>query len=225
MRLFASLLLLSFAASACVFAQDFDPLADTVERHVRLQLQGQPGKIDIRIGKPDVSRLPPCTAHEAFTPPGTRLLGKTHIGVRCLGPSTWNILVPTTISVTGTYLVTSRSIMAGQVLQAGDFVVREGDLGALPTGLLGDPAAAIGKSARMSLGAGQPLRGDALIAPLVIRQNQTVRVISRGPGFAATAEGKALNNASEGQTVNVRMSSGQTASGLARADGSVEISF
>ena len=62
-------------------------------------------------------------------------------------------------------------------------------------------------------------------APLVIRQGQSVRVVSRGSSFAVTAEGRALNNAAEGQLAQVRMASGQTVSGIARADGSVEISF
>jgi flagella basal body P-ring formation protein FlgA len=50
-------------------------------------------------------------------------------------------------------------------------------------------------------------------------------VVSRGSSFAVTAEGRALNNAAEGQLAQVRMASGQTVSGIARADGSVEISF
>ncbi len=95
----------------------------------------------------------------------------------------------------------------------------------MPTGILGDPQAVIGKTLRNSLGAGQPLRADQLVAPLVIRQGQTVRVISAGPGFAVTAEGKAMNNAAVGQVAQIRMSSGQTVSGVAKADGSVELSF
>ena len=78
---------------------------------------------------------------------------------------------------------------------------------------------------RNSLGAGQPLRSDQLLSPLVIRQGQTVRVISSGSGFSVSAEGKAINNATIGQLVQIRMESGQTVSGTARADGSVEISF
>ena len=108
---------------------------------------------------------------------------------------------------------------------ASDIVVVSGDLSTLPTGIIGDPQAVIGKTLRNSLAAGQPLRSDQLLAPLVIRQGQTVRVISAGPGFAVSAEGKALNNAAEGQVAQIRMNSGQTVSGIAKADGSVEISF
>ena len=110
-------------------------------------------------------------------------------------------------------------------MQATDLTTLSGDMSSLPTGIVTDPANAIGKTLRNSLGAGQPLRSDQLLAPLVIRQGQTVRVISKGPGFAVSGEGKALNNAAVGQIAQIRMSSGQTVSGAAQADGSVEISF
>lgn len=224
MRLLACLLYL-FAAVAPARAAEPDIVIDTAERFVHQQTQGMPGKVQIKMGTLDVTRLPACTAHEAFSPPGSRLSGKTHVGVRCLGPAIWSVLVPVQISITGNYLTTARPLAAGQAITAADIVVISGDLTALPTGVVGDPQAAIGKTLRNSLGAGQPLRADQLLAPLVIRQGQTVRVISAGPGFAVSSEGKAMNNAAEGQVAQIRMGSGQTVSGVAKADGSVEISF
>lgn len=221
-------LLIPFVSFLCLsqaWAVDFDPLLDTAERYVRLQTQGLPGKVSITLGKVDVSRLPPCSAHEAYAPPGTRMSGKTHVGVRCLGPNIWSVLIPVQISATGTYVSTARPLIAGQVIAAGDLVTSTGDLEALPPGIISEPSAAIGKTLRNSLTAGQPLRSNQLIAPIVIRQGQTVRVISQGAGFMVSSEGKALTNAAEGQVVQIRMSSGQTVSGLAKSDGSIEISF
>ena len=225
MHRFLQAFIFALAINQTAVAASFDPIRDVVERHVRIQTQGLNGKLDIRIGAPDTSRLPDCTTHEAFTPTGVRMIGKTTVGVRCLGPSAWNILVPVQISVLGTYLTTARALMAGQIIQPGDLVVQEGDISNLPTGLVADIGSALGKSLRVSLGAGQLIRSDALLAPLVIRQNQIVKVISRGQGFAASAEGKAMTNASLGQSVNVRMNSGQVVSGIALANGTVEISY
>lgn len=219
------LLSLALALSSHVLANETDLVMDTAERYVRLQTQGLPGKISITMGKLDVSRLPACTAHEAYSPPGTRLSGQTYIGVRCLGPNVWSVLVPVRIAVISNYVTTTRPVAAGQVVQAADLTTLSGDISSLPTGVVSDPEAAIGKTLRNSLGAGQPLRNDQLLAPLVVRQGMSVRLVSRGEGFAVSAEGKAINNASEGQVVQVRMSAGQTLSGIARADGSVEISY
>jgi flagella basal body P-ring formation protein FlgA len=210
---------------APLLAAEADPILDAAERHVRMQTQGLAGTIQIRLAKPETSRLPPCNAYEAFTPPGGRLMGRTHVGVRCLGPSSWNIMVGAEISVSGTYVTTARPILAGQAIQAADLITQTGDVSSLPTGFISDPAQAIGKTLRNALGAGQILRADRLLAPLVIQQGQVVKVISRGDGFAVTAEGRALTNAGVGQTLQVRMNSGQTVSGIARADASVELNF
>lgn len=216
---------LAFVLSLPAFAADHDVALDTAERHLRLQTQGLPGKVSITMGKLNIGQLPPCTAHEAFSPPGMRLSGNVHVGVRCLGPNSWSVLVPAHIAVTGDYVTTARALVAGQTLRADDLAVVSGDISRLPTGTVTDPAGAVGKTLRNSLGAGQPLRSDQLLASLVIRQGQSVRVVSKGAGFAVSAEGKALNNAAEGQVAQVRMSSGQTVSGIARPDGSIEISF
>ena len=208
-----------------MWAAEKDIVIDTAERYVRLQTRGSPGQVRITMGQLDISRLPPCAAHEAFSPPGTRLSGKTHVGVRCLGPNVWSVLVPVYIAITGNYITTSRPVVAGQQLTSNDLSVVSGDLATLPTGVVTEVESAVGKTLRNSLGAGQPLRSDQLLAPLVIRQGQTVRVISQGNGFAVSAEGKALNNAATGQMTQVRLQSGQTLSGIARDDGSVEISF
>jgi flagellar basal body P-ring formation protein FlgA len=209
----------------CAWPSDAAEVLDVAERHVRLQTQGLPGKVSIRMGQINTTRLPPCSALEAYTPNGARMSGRTTVGVRCLGPSSWNILVQVHITVTGHYVTTTRSLLAGQTLQPEDIQLVSGDLSSVPTGVVTDLRGAIGKTVRNPLGAGQPLRSDQLISPLVIRQGQSVKVISRGSGFAVSSEGKAINNAAEGQVVQIRMNSGQTVSGIAQVDGTVEINF
>jgi flagella basal body P-ring formation protein FlgA len=134
-------------------------------------------------------------------------------------------MVSAQIAVTGNYVTTSRPLRAGQVIEAGDLILASGDIGNLPTGFIQDTNGAVGKTLRNSLSGGQILRSDQLTAPMVIRQGQTVKVLTVGSGFAVSAEGKAMANAALGQLVQVRMTSGQSVTGTARADGSVEIPF
>ena len=107
----------------------------------------------------------------------------------------------------------------------GDFTVNTGDLTQLPPSVVTDMAQALGKTLGGPLAPGQPLRADALrILPAIV-QGQTVRLISQGQGFRVSAEGKALANAGVGQLAQIRTSSGQTVSGVARADGTVHVTF
>lgn len=216
--------LLAFANLALPAAAATDPILDAAERQAQLQSRGLPGQISVRVGALDPStRMPPCTSLQGYAAPGARPWGKTHVGVRCLGPNTWNILVPVEISAHGSYVVTARALAAGQVIQPGDLATLQGDLAALPAGVMTDMTGIAGKTLKNSLAAGQPLRSDLLLAPILIRQGQTVKLFSRGPGFTATSEGKAINHAAEGQVVQVRVSSGQVISGKVLADGSVEV--
>lgn len=201
-----------------------DPVINTAERHAYLQTQGLPGKVSITVGRlAPGTHLPSCTTHEAFTPPGVRLWGKTHIGVRCLEPNIWSVLIPIQITITSQYMTTARPLVAGQLIQADDLQLISGDLSTQPAGVITDPATALGKMLRNSLAAGQPLRTDQLMAPLIIRSGQTVRLVSKGFSFSVSSEGKAINNVAEGQVVQIRMPSGLVVSGIAKADGTVEV--
>lgn len=199
-------------------------LTNTLDDFIRTQTQGLPGKVSYTITPLDPrTQLAACSAFEPFIPPGNRLWGRTTVGVRCLGPATWTVYIQVQVNVTGNYLISARAMPAGYVLGPSDIVSRSGDLSALPATIITDEIQAVGKTLKNGLGAGQPLRNDQLLAPWAVQQGQTVRTISNGPGFSVSSDGKALNNAVEGQIVQVRTSSGQTVSGIARAGGTVEI--
>jgi len=201
-------------------------LPTALDDYLRAQTVGLPGTVSVHIGQLDRhARLAACNAFEPFIPPGSRLWGSTTVGVRCLGPSRWTVYVPVQIRIAGSYLVAARQIAPGQQVGAADLLSQSGDLGVLPASVLTDPAQAIGKTARSGVAAGQPLRSELLSAAWAVQQGQSVRLLSTGAGFSVTNEGKALNNAAEGQVAQVRTASGQVVSGIARPGGIVEVSY
>ena len=214
-------------AAACLalpVSANPDAIQSTALRHLQVETRGLPGTVSIEVGKPDPqTRLPACTQFEAYTPSSARPWGSTHVGIRCLGPNRWNILLPVQIRVTGNYVVTARSISAGQTLQEEDLVVLHGELSQQPANIITETGKASGKILKNSLAANQPLRTDLLIAPFLVRQGQNVKLHARGENFSVSSEGKALNNAAEGQVAQIRAASGKTVSGIVQADGSVEI--
>ncbi len=223
-RLFVLLYVLAAATSGNLSAQT--TLSTAVDHYLHVQTQGLPGKVSYSAGPLDQhTQLETCSAFEPFLPQGSRLWGKTTIGVRCLGPARWTVYVPVQVKIFGSYLVTARQLTPGQLLSGADVVSQSGDLGTLPAGVLTDPAQAVGKTVRNGIAAGQPLRGDFLIAPWAVQQGQSVKLVSAGAGFTVSNEGKALNNATDGQIAQVRTNSGQVVSGVARSGGIVEVSY
>jgi len=186
------------------------------------QTRSLPGKVSIKVEDID-SRvvLPACATLEAFLPGGAQMMGKTSIGVRCNEQPGWSIFVQTTIRASTTILVSNRPLAQGSVLSTNDFTLQNGELG--QPGILTDPEQAIGKTLRFAIGAGQVLRQDMLRAPWIVTQGQTVDTLTRGDGFTVRSSGQVLNNGAAGQSVQVRMPSGQVVSGTVTAEGGVEV--
>lgn len=216
-------LLLYFLAVNCAYASDSSAILALARQHAQQFSAHTHGQAEIVAGPIDSSRLPDCNALEAFSPPGMKSMGRTHVGIRCQSPYPWSILVPVKIAVFGQYLTTARAISAGEQLAPEDLTEVTGDLGLLPAGTVQSVTEAVGKTLRNSVGAGRTLRLDQLRSPLVIQQGQQVKVRYIGTGFSASADGKALNRAAVGDMVRVRMPGGRTISGTAKEDGTIEI--
>ncbi len=154
-------------------------------------------------------------------PNGSQLLGNTTIGVRCNTKPEWSVFVQASIRVSLDLLVANKPLAQGTVLSADDFSLQRGELN--QPGLLIEPQQAIGKMLKFAIGAGQVLRQDMLRAPYVIRQGQTVKLQVRSNNFLINGEGQAMNDAAEGQTVRIKVASGQLISALTTTDGHAEI--
>lgn len=216
----------AIAQGTALARQDLAVIHKAVEQFLRRETQGLPGQVSHAVGAIDARlSLAACPAPEVFLPPGARLWGQSTVSVRCMGASPWQIYVPVTVRVAGTYYAAARALAQGQTISADDLLARQGDLTQLPGGAISDPALAIGRTVAAGIAAGLPLRTDLLRAPLVVQQGQTVQVVSRGRGFSVTSEGRAVTHATLGQVAQVRTATGQTVSGIARADGMVEVSF
>ena len=221
---FAFLFLMAGACHAGVDRAQLARIHATVDELVRQQTAGLPGKVSFVPGPIDERlSLPPCAAPEAFVPPGVRLWGNTNVGVRCTTGTPWTIYVAVTIRVSAGVVTAARALAQGKPIEASDILVQEADLTKLPGAVVTEPGMAIGRIPVQSVAPGQPLRQDLLRAPPVIQMGQSVALVSRGPGFKVSAEGKALGNASEGQVAQVRTPSGRTVSGIAHWGGIVEV--
>ncbi|SNS60893.1 flagella basal body P-ring formation protein FlgA [Noviherbaspirillum humi] len=201
-------------------------LRQVVEQFLTTQSAGLPGEVSISVTPVDPRlNLAACVALEPFLPAGSRVWGKTTVGVRCSVPAPWTVYVSAMVQVNGQYVASAAPLAQGQTVQKADLTMMKGDLTALPAGILTDANQAVGRTVVASLKAGTPLRQDALRAQQAIQQGQVVRVVSGGAGFKVSAEAKALGNAADGQTVQARTQAGQVVSGTARMGGIVEVGY
>lgn len=196
-----------------------------IEQFLLEQTKGLPGKVGIRIDTPMSGALPACDAPQPFLPNGARLWGRVSVGVRCNGEgaAAWVRFLPAYIAVVGNYYVAGRQINPGETLAAADLQLRQGDLSALPRGVVTSPRQASGMTSSNRIAMGAPLRMELLKASNVIQQGQNVKVQAQGSGFVVSTEARAMTNAAAGVAIQVKTQAGQMLSGIARADGSVEL--
>lgn len=221
----ASLLPLQAAAAPAAppARQDIGAMQRAVETFLQQQTAGQAGKVAISVGRIDARTAPEaCPQMEAFLQNGARAWGATAVGLRCMAPS-WTRYVQAKVTVTGEYVAAAAPLAQGQVLARHQLTMMQGELTALPHGVLTDPAQAEGRILTLPVQAGAPLRSDTLRNQPVILQGQTVQLVASGQGFRISTDVRALGNAIEGQVVQVRTQTGRQLSGIARQGGLVEV--
>ncbi len=83
-----------------------------------LEVKGLPLRLEVTIGELDPRlQLAPCERIEPYLPVGTRLWGKTRMGLRCTqGSSKWNVFLPLTVKAFGPAWVIRDPIPSGGVL-------------------------------------------------------------------------------------------------------------
>jgi flagella basal body P-ring formation protein FlgA len=107
------------------------------------------------------------------------------------------------IDASGPVVVTRRPVARGALVQAGDLVVEERDLGNAPASVVTSVDQAVGMEARVPLAAGTPLTFRALERPLLVRRGDVISLIVETPGMRISVAGEAREPGAAGDAVRV----------------------
>ena len=202
--------------------QSHAAIHDIAAAFIRAQTLTLQGQVSIKVDEIDPRIVrPTCPTLEAFLPSGSQLIGNTIIGVRCSAGNIWTLFIPVKITVIVNMLTANKPLKSGHIIQLDDLSHQKGELTQI--GILLENKQAIGKMLRIDINAGQALKQDMLQSPYVVTQGQIVQLQVGGAGFSLRSEGSALKNAIDGETIQVKTSSGQVVSGTARQGGIVEM--
>ena len=221
--------------SSLVRADDEPSALDTaVEQQVReLALAGSPHvdsqilRVDVQVGRLDPRlRLAPCARVQPYLPSGSRLWGKTRIGLRCTeGASPWNVYLPVTVKVYARALVATTPLSVGAVLTEADVIQAEVDLAEDSSVAVKDTPAVVGRTLARALNPGQSVRQAHLKLRQWFAAGDTVKVVAMGSGFSAAGEGQALTAGIEGQPARVRTESGRVLTGMPSGERRIEMAL
>ncbi len=185
--------------------------------HAQTQSGGaSPVRMEVSFGSLDSRlRLAPCNKVEPYLPVGTRLWGKSRVGLRCLdGAVKWNVFLPVTVKAYGKAWVLNANVPSGTILRAADAVAAEVDLAEDTSPALTDLSQWVGSTASRQLASGQAIRQSSVHASNAFIAGSQVRIVAQGSGFSISTDGQALTAGSLGQSVKVKMEGGRIVSGL-----------
>jgi flagella basal body P-ring formation protein FlgA len=176
------------------------------------------GALDSRL------RLAPCQQIEPYLPPGTRLWGRSRIGLRCLqGRVHWNIYVPVTIKAWGPAWVLRRAVAGGTLLTPEDADLAEMDWAEQSASVLATPESWVGQQTAFALHPGQALRANMVRPVPTFTRGAQVRVRSVGSGLHVVVSGVALDVGVLGQPARVKLAGGRILTGTVRKGQIVEV--
>jgi flagella basal body P-ring formation protein FlgA len=227
--LLRSLLIAWLCALAGSAHAQTDPLIEHVRQFVMAKLTGTGmPRVEVSTGRLDARlRLAPCDQVQAFLPNGSRLWGKTRVGLRCVkGVTPWSVYLPVTVNVFGPAMVSTAALPAGHVLAAGDF--RQAEINLAEDTLnppVTDVSLLLGRTLSTALTPGQSLRERSLRARQWFAAGERVQIRVAGQGFAVAGSGEAVTAGMEGQPARVRTESGRVVSGMPVAERLLEIAL
>jgi len=202
-----------------VGAPDFQALAQDWLRDATLAAQSSGGhalRMEVKVGSLDSRlKLAPCGNVEPYLPVGSRLWGRTRVGLRCVdGMSRWNVSLPVTVNAYGNAWVIKGTVSPGVALTEDDVVQSEVNWAEDTNPVLIDRTLWVGQVATRQLTTGQTLRQGMVKPAQVFQAGAPVRVVAQGAGFVISSDAQALTAGVVGQVARVRMENGRVSSGL-----------
>ena len=206
-------------ANAQGVAPDYEASAQSWLREATTATQSNGAshlRMDVKVGSLDSRlRLAPCANIEPYLPAGTRLWGRTRVGLRCVdGISRWNVSLPVTVNAFGNAWVIKRSVQAGAAITEDDVVEAEVNWAEDASPVLRDHSLWLGQTATRTLNTGQTLRQGMVKPAQVFQAGAQVRVVAAGAGFQVSADAQALSPGVIGQIARVKMENGRVSSGV-----------
>jgi flagellar basal body P-ring formation protein FlgA len=178
------------------------------------------GELDKRL------RLAPCQQVTPYIPQGTKLWGRTRIGLRCEdGRTAWNVFLPVTVKAWGPAWVISKPVASGATLSQDDAELTEIDWAESVSPVLAHQADWVGSQTNRSLVPGQVLRQAFVRSPQVFQSGSQVKVKVMASNFQLAASGQAMAHGRLGELVRVKMPNGKVVQGTVRDEQTVEVAL
>ena len=167
-------------------------------------------------------KWPTCKLPRAMPGTGSTTTGRFPVSLRCDAPR-WVGQLVVQVEATKRHFVAARAMQAGAILSESDFAEAESDWTKVPDDLAVEPDQLIGRTLVRGIQQGQTLTLNFVRQTAVIRTGERVRVQMAGTNFTVTGDGVAAQQGAVGESIRVKMVSGQIVTATVLRPGVVEL--
>ena len=206
--------------------ESHDNIRAAAERHVLDRIDDLQGRVEVKVGSLDSRlRLAECDlALETYDSPNALNGGRGVVGVRCEGSNPWKLYVPVRIAVFDEVVVTRRSVVRGETLQADDLTLSEMDTSRLRKAYFTHIDDAIGLLSKRSIASGSVVHAGLLKRANLVKRGSKVEIIANFDGLDVRMRGEALADGGRGDRIRVKnLSSGRVVTGTVTGSGVVHV--
>ncbi len=224
-------LLLLFIAALPASAEEtaiesHDNIRAAAEQHVLERIDDLQGRVEVKVGSLDSRlRLAECDrALETYDSPNALSGGRGVVGVRCEGSNPWKLYVPVRIAVIDEVVVTRRSVVRGETLQADDLTLSEMDTSKLRKAYFTQIEDAVGLRSKRSIASGSVVHAGLLKRVNLVKRGSKVEIIANFDGLDVRMRGEALADGGRGDRIRVKnLSSGRVVTGTVTGSGVIHV--
>ncbi len=186
------------------------------------------GRYEIEVKQLDPRlRMPMCDKElTASLESPAKPLGRVTVKVRCEGSSPWTVFVPAQVRLFREIVTTSRPLRRADIVEPGDVVMRERDIGQVTQGYLTTLDQAIGQRLTRPMVADQVITLVNLEQTEVIRKGDQVVITARSGTLSVRMPGEALSNGGMSEQIRVKnLNSKRVIKAQVTAPGQVEVAM
>ena len=151
-----------------------------------------------------------------------RPTGRVYLTLECQQPR-WQAQADVSVKAKRSVVVAQRNLSHNTLIEAGDVSVIEIDWTNVSDDAVTDLDSVVGKTLGRSMGLGQVLTLNSVRQTAVIKNGEMVRIEMVGASFVIGGEGVALQQGFAGETIRIKMKSGQVVSAVVLRAGLVRI--
>jgi flagella basal body P-ring formation protein FlgA len=143
-------------------------------------------------------------ALQGFVPPGTKLAGKSTIGIRCNGKKPWKIYITANIARYSDVVVATEHISRGTPIQKHQLMTTKMETSVLSRGYYTSIEQVAGQLAKYDIAKDRTVLPSSITKPKLVKRGKEVTILANSGPITVRMRGQAITDGALGDIIQVK---------------------